>query len=359
MPFPPGYIDIQEAIESRRGPPFVKAGEDREYTLVFRIVISDRSFGPNEVCQCPGLPSPYQMYITPDGGEYDWSAFCIRIEPKKQVPDDWQVWLVECTYSTNLPQGGVPDVTDFGMTLPGSQNDPSQWLPVFRWDSETVTMAYPADMNGNPFLNSCGQPFTPAPVFEVARPVLIMTRNQLSLTRAQITSYAYAINSDTFLGAAPGTVRLRPIRAVQSTWGTLPYWKDVTYEFVFNRVAFPLPVNNINAALAALIGGVGFVPGLGIQPLVSGDDPLESWQPQILDAGTTHINDNDLSPGFGQPLPILRRGIPITQPVPLNGAGQEAFRVNGVVQPVYLDFTVYRALPFSPLLQGYNTGFIN
>ena len=361
-PLPPGYVTVAtEAVESRKGTPFNNTQGPREYTLVFRVIVTSIDFAsPNLVCQCPGIPAPYSAYITPDGTEFDPNAFLIKLEPRKQDPTDYQVWLVECTYSTEVPTGGIPQFVSLGINPRGAQQDPTQWLPTFKWDKETVTVAYQTDMNNKPFLNSSGQPFTPAPVFEASRAVLIMNRFETNLSRATITNYSYAVNSDTFLGAAPGTVRLDPITADQAILGGVQYWKT-TYRFVFNRVKF-------NAALNQVIGPpLSAVTG---QPALQASDPLESWQPAILDAGTMRLVVGPV-PNFGQPVPIISNhgAIPITQPVPLNGAGQPALFLNsagnvalpsdgGVLQAVYLNFTIYRARPFAPLIQGVNTAFV-
>lgn len=372
MALPPGIaVGPQELISSRKGTPFIKAGQPRTYTLFFRVIVNTPNIGPNEIClRCQGIngcPSPYQMYITPDATEYDWSAFLINMYAEKEIKDDWQFWIITCEYSSDLPTGGIPPNTGFGIQLFGPQNNPSLWLPTFEWDAETVTLAPPYDMNGRAFLNSSGQPFSPSPTFEYARPVLVMKRNQLNFSRAIATNFAYAINSDLFLGAAPGTVRLSPIRAVQAIFGQLSYW-ECTYRFVFNRVQFP-QLNAPNIPNIPMIGDVDEVKGIGKQPLPGDPDPLETWQPRILDAGTMRVGTFLGSPIYGHTIPIVRNGIAITQPVPLDGKGQPAKFLNaagietppikgGVCQAVYLPFTIYRAQPLTPILAGYNINFL-
>jgi hypothetical protein len=192
----------EELIRSPGGVPW-QADGSREYVREFRVRVNvyGKQLGANGAVMCPGIPTPSSLYLTPDGGDFDVLALLVRYEVRKEHEDDWQCFIVRCTYSTSVPEGGPAPFSDFGAFLGGPQNNPELERPIIRWDEETATIALPHDLEGKPFCTSAGQPFSPAPTFEVKRAVLVLTRNYRAFSRATITNYSNTVNADIFLGA--------------------------------------------------------------------------------------------------------------------------------------------------------------
>jgi hypothetical protein len=73
--------------------------------------------------------------------------------------------------------------------------------PEVSWDFAEVhrvmhnRMTIPTLDHPEPYaiVNAAGQPFTPAPTYEVAYPILTITRNELQFDRIKASLYAYAV----------------------------------------------------------------------------------------------------------------------------------------------------------------------
>lgn len=327
---PADFELVEEIHASRGGNPFNPDGS-RTYSRIWRVLLTvnpnNRFKSAIEICNAPGIPPPYSIFFNPETGEADFNAFSIRYVPEKEhgQSDEWRTWLVRVEYSTQITEGGLPLLVGFG-DEGGFQNQPWLERPVVRWDKDTIHRAYGADLDGKPFVNSAGQPFHPAPTFEVGRAVLVLTRNEEFVSRSAISGFAYATNSAAFLMAPIDTVRCDPIIAEQQFRGATPYWR-VTYRLVFNG-----PKNPGNNALV----------------------DLESWQPNFLDAGTMRKQTTLGIPFGGQPIPIYSPTGPVTTPQLLDGAGQplDVSGGPGTYTPVFLPFRIYPRKLFGPILDN-------
>ncbi len=315
-PFIPGIniISCNEIEVSRDGTPFV-ASHVRTYKRQFRVIVDNPLAESNQICQAGPIPLPFAPYTSADGGDYDVSALCVKIAAAQQVPDDRMHWIVTCDYSTEMPEGG-PSACFYGSFPLGAQNQPELEPWVISWEPETITKAYQYDRNGNAFTSSAGKPFKPAPSYQTARAVLCFTRNQLTFGREQIVNYSYAVNSDDFLGAIPGAAQCMPPTGKLMFRGNTAYWR-VTWKVKFG----------------------------GEDP--SYPDGVETFDPvYLLDQDTFRLQDIPGSPDLGKAVPILRHGVPVTDPLLLNGIGQP---IGVDDRPEYREFNIYRTMPFNAL----------
>jgi len=320
------YIDLTEIIDTSSGKPFISGGT-RQYTRKWNVIVRQKGMGTGAVCSHPNLPKPYASYQSHDGVEFDLLAVLVDYQARRKVEDEYYHWIVEATYSTEVPEGGIPALTLFGHDALGSQNSP--WLdrPVVEWDWEETTESPARDLDGKPYVNSASMPFMPAPAFPVARQVLLVSRNESAYSRVTAQNYAYAVNSDVFLGADPGTVRSSPVRMKVQNRGPLQYYRT-TYRLVFNLPYEPLPGEQVPAG------------------------KLRSWQPEILDQGTHQLQKIPLVPFYGKPVPIIRYGSPVHHPVLLDGFGRELLpNVDGTFTPQYRKFKRFKSFPFAPIIE--------
>jgi hypothetical protein len=318
-----------ELFSGRTGSPFNMDGH-RDYTRRFRVRTKDKRLSTIAVCSCPGLPLPFSPYQSGNGLEYDLAALMTGMTAAEENDDDWASWVITATYSTRMPEGGQP-TGDGAYGDPGSaqggQNNPELEPPEFGWDFETLQKALSKDLDKKAYLNSANQPLTPAPLFDIAYPVLTMSRNELAFDDKTATKYAYAINSDVFLGYKPEQAQCLPPSAKRVYRGNIQYWR-VNYRI---RFSVTLP-----------------------------DGSLLSWQPEFLDQGLMQTQNNPAAANVGQPVPIIKYGHPITQPVMLDGSGREllpialVFGIAVMPPPVYLTFRNYRKTAFADL---FNRGF--
>jgi hypothetical protein len=259
--------------------------------------------------------------------------------------------IVTAQYSTELPPGGAPILTLFGMDALGSQNSPWTEPPHIEWDGEEAREARETDLDGKRYLNAAKQPFKPAPTIELGRAVLIYERNESSHDVRKQTRYTSSINADEFLGEKPGTVKLHAPRARLMWRGGISYWR-VTYRFVFNTPEGPVMANRLLQAgthsvippAAAIAAGV--LDGMRTE--------LRTWQTKLLNCGLMQLQKKwPAGPNANLPVPIWRNGSAVTEPVLLNEDGTEMKPdpTTGLWPDAnFIEFRDHLALPFTPLL---------
>ena len=334
--FDPSVYFVKEAepMFEREGTPFSSDGS-RSYTTEFLVMAKVKAITEIIVCTCPGVPLPYSPHPS------DFAALCTKLSARRKEADDWVYWIVSATFETKMPSGGpqTPGTDENTPDNPQSQqNNPEHDPPDIEWDFETSTRAPSKDLNEKAFLNSAGQPYTPSPSFEYAHAVLCMSRNELSFNRETASKYAFSVNSKKFLGADIGCVQCMPPKAKLVYKGSINYWR-VSYRLRFGEL------------------------------LDTGK--MQPWDPvQILDSGLMEMT---LIPGSSDkwhPSPILRHGVPISQPVCLDGKGKaaEVVRIPAVAGPpfgagpaaperftieqVWNSYRIRRAFDFDKLLRN-------
>lgn len=312
-------ISVVELFEDRSGQIFEATSGNRNYVRKFRVMVNDNRVGPLTVSKAPGIPLPFSPYMTET--EFDLLALLTGIQAAPEHADDWQSWIVTCTYSTEMPTNGPGDFNSPD-NQSGDQNNPEHEPPDIDWDWDTEHRALSKDLDGKPIVNSAGQPFTPVPTFEVAPNILNFARNELFFDRSKSSKYSFVTNKDVFLGAPPGTVLCYPPKAKRVFKGKSAYWR-VTYKFKFGRqlddkgtLETIQPVL-LDQGLCRLEGNKNLPPQI-IKIAGAGVDAAAQGALGVIDP------DGKVRRRLMEPIPILKRGIPITQPVLLDGKGQEA-----------------------------------
>jgi hypothetical protein len=323
MPLSYPYVSVDEVFGDRTGVPFNAFGP-RQYTRRFRVVVADKAAGEVAVCYAPGIPRPFALYFNSEQTEWDPFALLIRLSATEENKDDWQSWIVTCEYSTEAPPNGQPDAPGYPSlgtgAAGGAANNPELQPPNVGWDYHEQARVFEKDLDKKVVVNSANQRFTPVPTVESGYYVLTIERNELKFDRVKAEKYAWSLNVTDFLGAKKGQVQCYPPIARQQYLGTMKYFRT-TYR-------------------------LRFVP-----------PDKEAWQPEILDQGLCKIEQDKNSPNFGRPVPIIRGPHKVTQPVLLNGKGDEGdiiIRPFGVFEPVpvYLKFKAFKYEDFAKLLEG-------
>jgi hypothetical protein len=295
----------QEGMPRGKGP--------RTYVKTFKVLTKNRFHGPIAVCKAVGLPWPYAPYLSNDGYEIDPAALAVNISAKREFPDDFQSWIVTVNYSTEMPENGPDFFLDWPTEF-GPQNAPWLERPTIRIDAEEIMVAEPFDLNGNPYVSSATQPFYPAPMFPVLHPVMVVVRNMENFTPDIAVEFANSVNDTTIFGQPPETVQCEKPTGELMYRGKIAYWRTTWRARIKTRTV-PDPDNPVSMI-------------------------RETWQPWFLDQGTFRIQNAPFVPLFGEPVPITKNGQPVTQPVPLDGLGQQLRPdpVTGLLVPVYRQF---------------------
>jgi hypothetical protein len=316
---------------------------NRKYTNTLRVITNSPFVGPLQIQQfvlgtgavqgatyrfplpevnpppttgpaCPTIPT-----------ETDAGSFCNEID-FQQDSEDACLWLVTLKYSS----WDVAHELGTSQAQNGAIN-PTEMAPEVNWSFAKYEVSNTQDINGNPFINTAGDPLENPPKVEETRQVLSFVRNEQNYNDNYAQQFRDHVNSDIFLGWPPNMVKCKSIlgqRVYTADWGY--YWK-VSYEFEF-RVGTLL-----NYAEEWVFD----------QPVTSGN--FTGWDAVVLNAGL-----RQLVGGTGTPQQITIDGSLITSPVPLqqNGAytpltaGTDE---TGSVDPWYIEFTLYPSAPFAQL----------
>jgi hypothetical protein len=332
------FLKVDELIDTRGGTAFQSDG-DREYFRKFHVIVDRKEIGASVICAlAPGLPAPFSPYLSPDGIEFDEFALLVNKSAVRLDSTEFFHWIVTCQYSTQVPEGGVPELMKEGAWADGAQNKPWLMRPHIEWDWEEFTHYPSRDLDGKAYVNSADMPFAPAPGFPAARAILVVRRNEPSFSREIASRYAYSVNRDLFLGAKPGCVQSLPPRGVPRNRGPLQYY-EITY-----RLRFGLPLRHDPTGLLERI-----LDRAGIERKVL---ELQPFQPELLDQGTHEIQRIAGVPFTGRPVPIIRYGQVVNRDVLLDGSGKEAKRnANNEIVPTFLRFREFHAVPFRPIIE--------
>lgn len=206
-------------LRSGRGGSISDAGV--EYEATFQVLTTDKSDGPAIVALANGIPRYGDVYSV--GNEIDFGIRAKSIVPTQDDKSPFR-WEVRVVYSSNL--GEDPDQI--------LQPDPTLRPAIVRWLHEEATEPMERDANGVLVATVLGEVFRPLPERTVYRPVLHVERNYLFFNDTLQFSYLDSVNSDNFLGGAPGTWRCKLLQVDPEFKNGFAY-KRVIAEFVYKH----------------------------------------------------------------------------------------------------------------------------
>lgn len=276
----------------------------RTYTRTFRVATDPAATGPLEVLLAASIPRMFDFYIAQT--EYDLGATVRTITPTRDSDNPLR-WTVRVEYSSEYdPVKAVENPlqnTDSQQAGRADERNPLLRPADYRWAFKLYQIAIQQDLDGKHIMNAADEYFDPPVEVDDYRPVLTIVRNEPTYIPTLAIQYQNAINEDFFIGAAPLTVKFNGSQAESVFENNFFYWK-ITYEFEYKR---------------------------------------DGWRRKLLNQGYRQKLPNGAG-GFYY-LPIENNGLPITSPVPLLTNGQRLVIPPGV--PNYLEFKVYKELPFS------------
>lgn len=256
----------------------------RRYIRVFQVVTNDPNDDAGVVGGATGIPALFSPYSTPNYSDPQSRLTDIRPYQSTESP---KVWEVTCEYT--------------GRTNP--LTDP----PVIQWGSDTDQRIAELDINGQAVLNSAGQFFDPPPEVDHDLPTLTITRNEATVSPANIIAYQNAINTDSLsiagLAVTPGQAKIKITSTSQSD-DSLAWWQTV-YTIQFER---------------------------------------DGWARKILDQGRYQVSGS----GGGLTPCVDKDGNAVDDPVPLDGHGKQLADPSPLTA-VYLTFDLKKELSFAAL----------
>ena len=272
----------------------------RSYTQKYRVITDSsdtqsvsvrNATDPNTGLRIPLL---FDRYMPGTDQDLAAMATSISCSAGDMLASGGAVWEVTVQYSTDV--GEDPQQGDNPLLRP----------PVVTWSSENVIRIVDKDVNDEPIVNTANKPFDPGVDIEEARFILEVQRNEPIFNTAYVDTYQNAINSDTFLGFAPGTARITGIRAQQLVENDVQFWQ-ISLQITFNR---------------------------------------DGWQKKILNAG--YEKKLIANPVDEEDWEIIKdvTGARLSTPSNLSLNGQSVLP-DGT--GIFLTFDVYEEVPFGPL----------
>lgn len=238
----------------------------------------------------------------------------------RQSPESRNLWTVTVSYE-GYRIGG-----EWGE---GERVDPLDMLPKVRWSTIKSVEAVDTDIYGNAIVNSAYEDYDPPLQADRSRIGCVITRYVALPNVPLYSSYADSVNSDTWRGFPPGTVRVDDIQAepvrIVNWFGYQETWSFI----ILKGLASPdMPGGYVGHQLR--------VADKGKRRRAAFDDGTYGWTPIVYNGGE-------------------KQGDAVTEPVPLDGQGNElAFTPVGIrgMLTVWNIHEVYPYRPFGPLNLG-------
>lgn len=256
---------------------------ERTYTLTYDVETDDPETGAGAVREAVGWfrGEPYSTST-----EFDPGAFCVGINSSCK-DDDGLGWTV--TVNFGPPPQGQDSPTENPL------NQPAQ----VSWSFSGFTRPVDQTIDGEAIVNTAGDPFANAIERDDSRPLLSISRNEASFNASLAYSYRDTVNSDSFMGAGPGQVKVSNISGDRQYDPNFGFYWTVSYEFEFNS---------------------------------------EGFETKIVAAGLRQKGDN------GKPENILVQGQPINDPMLLDKKGKQ---LKPGAPPHVQEFKIYNETSFS------------
>jgi hypothetical protein len=239
------------------------------YKRVFSVVLSSSRYGP--IAAAAAVTSAYDLAIG--------TAYSIGVAPDPTatppvVGDAWhEADPGSRVVSITADEDGQADGCGWTVTVdygPGEASDnPLDEPPQLDWQFTAYERPVDQDTSGNPIVNTAGDPFDPPPMRDDSRPVLVITRNELTFNPATSWEYRDTLNNAAFYGAPTGTVKLKSRVGTQVQSRLVAggsYWR-VTYTFEFNADGWAKTI--LNAGYRQLASGALTQVFINNQPATS------------------------------------------------------------------------------------------
>lgn len=269
----------------------------RKYTRRFTVETTDPLVGPLAVRTATGIPVVGSSYHNGVGSgdpryEFDLGAFCESVSAAEEG-DSGVEWVVTCEY-------GPFDWTPF-------LEEAALWPIRVSFGGERTERVDYFDNAGDPILNSAGDPFGDPVTVDDSRVVLTITRNEKvsTFSLAVPETFSDTINDAPWNGFAAKTCKMGVITTGEPTY-------DPNGKYYYYTVTYPVTIDRA------------------------------TWTKKILDQGFNELT----GPYDDEVKPVMNNGQPVSDPVPLDGAGH---RLDVYGTPVALDFEVYDEADWSAL----------
>lgn len=229
--------------------------DNREYTSQWRVITSEAVIGPIDVL----IGTAFTIGSTTYTSFYEYDNYAYLAELSAREEGNARIsWIVDGKFTTHMdPVKHIEGVFSRD--------------PEISWTFGSFEEVATKDRDGKAIVNSAKKPPMPA-IMRTSRTLCMSyTRNEASFDIATLEDMIDCINSATFLGAAPRTVKLADVSAQQGFERGIPYYR-ISYKFERRK---------------------------------------SGWDIDVIDQGMIDASNNH----------IMLKGVRVTAPVPLDGSG--------------------------------------
>ncbi len=223
----------------------------RTYTRSFWARVDDPRLGPGVILAHPELPLPWDLYVTDT--DYDRNARVINRVPTHTDPYRWDIRV---QYSTRPLQAGTPGgggggghSDPFGGTAgAGTVAHPNPLFRRARFSCSSRDFQRPCSVDltrnatyptGQKVCNSAFEPFDPPIVHDCAALSFRVVKNYAFLPSDWFQYLdPKKVNSDTFCGFLPGTVKINSISATDVQNENEINYVEATFEFYYREIGW-------------------------------------------------------------------------------------------------------------------------
>jgi hypothetical protein len=236
----------------------------RTYERTFKVVVDDPQTGPKWII---ANVSPHISDAYNTSTESDTAAIVQNITLRRDPLDDLgKVWVLSAPYGPWDPYRHA--------------SSPLNIYPHVTFEGVNAQRLCEVDYQGDPLLNTAYDNYDPIPEVDDVKCVIRVKQNLSTFSPATIFFYSNLINSDTWFGMVPHTVKCDPPKgtvAYHQACGS--YW-EVEWSFLCN----PNQVYDPTTSSWITLGWDKRIPSRGYRQLVSG-----SWQ-KIVNADGSDID---------------------------------------------------------------------
>ncbi|WP_337175374.1 hypothetical protein [Paludisphaera sp.] len=208
----------------------------RSYAVELIAVVDDLATGPKALrdqLAAAGFVAGqgYQWPLPPaSAAESDPAARLTGMEVAQDATDG-RNYTVTLAYQTHDPE--KDNGAQGGGAATGWVMAPWLAMPTLDWSSDDVDFYPTHDREGNPLVNSAGDPFDPGPSIKLPTPIATVARVEQGFLPEWITAFKGRVNDAPWMGYPAESVLCKDItakRANDPDWGGL---YTVTYTFAF------------------------------------------------------------------------------------------------------------------------------
>lgn len=202
----------------------------RTYTRVFEVTTDTATTdGPNAAARVPGIHMG-------DPHPEDAGAVVVDIDPQQDsaLPTLWRVTFKYDSHP-DIPQlqqpgtedGGPPPEPPTPQQAAEQAENPLNRPPVWKFTFQQSQVPARVDRLLNPIRNSAGMPFDPPVMVDESYPLVSVSVNRAVWLLTDAAYLQDAVNSDTWFGMEPRTLRCVGIEAESATENGVNFWKVV------------------------------------------------------------------------------------------------------------------------------------